>query len=50
VPAPVVLVHVSERGIDTTLRGDGVRTGREELGDSGSVEASFGETDSKQVA
>jgi hypothetical protein len=35
---------LSERGIDTTLRGDSVRTGREELGDTGGVEASLGET------
>lgn len=38
------LYVLSERGIDTTLRGDGVRTGREELGDTGGVEASLGET------
>ena len=46
VPAPVVLVHVAEGGVDATLGGDGVASGREELGDTGRVEASLGETES----
>lgn len=45
VPVPVVLVHVTESGIDTTLSGDRVGAGREELGDAGSVEASLGQTE-----
>ena len=41
------LYVLSERGIDTTLRGYSVRTGREELGDTGSVEASLSETEGR---
>lgn len=44
-PSPVILVHVSERGIDTALRSDGVRTRREQLGDTSSVEAGLGQTE-----
>jgi hypothetical protein len=36
---------LSKRSIDTTLGGDSVRTSGEELGDTGSVEASLGETE-----
>lgn len=46
VPSPVILVHVAERSVDTTLRSDGVRSGGEELGNAGSVEAGLGETES----
>jgi hypothetical protein len=35
---------LSKSGIDTTLGGDSVRTGREKLGDTSSVEASLGQT------
>ena len=45
VPSPVVLVHVTESGVDTTLGSDSVTSGREELGDTGGVEASLGETE-----
>lgn len=45
VPSPVVLVHVSESRVDTTLGSDSVRSGREKLGDTSSVEASLGETE-----
>lgn len=42
------LVYVlSERGIDTTLSGDSVRTGGKELGDTSSVEASLGKTEGR---
>ena len=44
VPPPVVLVHVAQRGIDATLGGDGMTSGREELGNAGRVEAGLGET------
>lgn len=37
---------LSESGIDTTLSGDSVTSGREELGNTGSVETSLGETES----
>lgn len=47
VPPPVVLVHVSERSIDTTLSSNGVRTSREELGNTSSVETSLGQTESR---
>lgn len=36
---------LSESGIDTTLGGDSVRTSREELGNTSSVEASLGQTE-----
>lgn len=38
---------LSERGIDTTLRGYSVRTGREELGDTSSVETSLSQTEGR---
>lgn len=44
VPPPIILGHVSERGIDTALGGDGVRTRGEELGDACCFESGFGET------
>jgi hypothetical protein len=46
VPSPVILVHVTEGGVDATLSSDGVRSSREELGDTGSVETSLGKTES----
>jgi hypothetical protein len=66
VPAPVVLGHVAESGVDATLdeldrsaarrrggeearvtdlSGDGVRPGREKLGDASRVETGLGETE-----
>jgi hypothetical protein len=36
---------LSKRGIDTSLRGDGVRSCREQLRYAGRVEASLGETE-----
>jgi hypothetical protein len=45
-PSPVILGHVTQSGVDTTLRCDSVRTSREELGDTGSLESGFGETES----
>lgn len=44
-PSPVVLVHVSEGSIDTTLCGDSVASGREQLGDAGGVEPGLGQTE-----
>lgn len=44
-PAPVILGHVSQSSINTSLCGYGVRTGREELCDACSVEASLCETE-----
>lgn len=46
VPSPVVLVHVTQGSVDTALCGDGVTSRGEELGDTGSVEASLGKTES----
>ena len=37
---------LSKSSIDTTLSGDSVRSGREELGNAGGVEASLRETES----
>lgn len=45
VPAPVVLVHVAESGVDTTLGSDSVASCGEQLRDTGSVEASLGQTE-----
>ena len=41
VPSPVVVVHVSEGGVDTSLGSDGVGSGGEKFGDTGSFEASL---------
>jgi len=46
VPFPVVLSHVSEGCIDTTLSSDGVRTSWEQLGDTSSLETFLDETKS----
>ncbi|MNV01825.1 hypothetical protein D3C71_920430 [compost metagenome] len=43
VVVPVVLAHVAERGAHAALGSDGVRTGREHLGEHGHVEAGTGE-------
>ncbi len=41
-------MHIlSESSIDTTLCGYGMRTGREELGNTGCVEASLGKTEGR---
>src|SRR5690606_14662507 len=45
VEAPVVLAHVAERGRDAALRRDGVRAGREHLGNAGGVQALGGEAE-----
>lgn len=45
VPPPVVLVHVSEGGVDATLGSDGVASRGEELRDTGGFEASLGKTE-----
>lgn len=45
VPPPIILGHVSQSGIDTTLCGDGMRTRGEELGDTCGLETGFGETE-----
>lgn len=45
VASPVIWVHVAESGVDATLSSDRVRTGREELGDTGGVEASLSQTE-----
>lgn len=42
---PICRHSLSEGSVDTTLSGDSVRSGREKLGDTGSVEASLGETE-----
>ena len=46
VPSPVIGVHVTQSGIDTTLSGDGVGTSGEELGNDGGLEAIFRKTHS----
>ena len=45
VPAPVVLVHVAERGRDAALRRDRMRAGRKHLGDAGGAQAGFAAAD-----
>ena len=42
VPAPVVLGHVAQRGVDAALRRDRVRARREELRDARGLEAGLG--------
>lgn len=39
VPLPIVILHVAQSGVDATLSGDGVRSGREQLGDHRSLES-----------
>ena len=46
VESPVILVHVAESGVDSTLSGDSVRSGGEQLGNTSSLESSLGETES----
>ncbi len=41
VPAPVILAHIAERGRDATLRRDGMRAGREHLGDTRGTQPCF---------
>lgn len=38
---------LSKGSVDTTLSGDGVRSGREKLGNTSSVEASLGQTEGR---
>lgn len=45
-PPPVIGVHVSERSVDTSLCGDGVRAGWEEFGDDGGLQSSLGKSHS----
>lgn len=45
VPPPVVLGHVSQRGVDATLGRDGVRAGGKQLCHDGGVEPGFREPD-----
>ena len=45
-PMPVIRMHVSESSVNTTLGSNSVRTSREELGDTSSLETSFGKTES----
>ena len=42
VESPIVFVHVTERGVDSSLGGNSVRSGWEELGNAGGLEASLG--------
>lgn len=44
-PSPIVLVHVPQSGIDTSLCSYSVTSGWEELRYTGSVETSFGKTE-----
>ena len=45
VPAPVVRMHVAERGGDAALCRDRVRAGRKHLGDAGGAQAGFAAAD-----
>ncbi len=45
VVAPVVLAHVAERGGNAALRRHGMRTGREDLGDAGGLQAFCGQAE-----
>jgi len=46
VPSPIVLVHVSKGGVDTSLSGDGMGSGWEEFRNTGSFETLFDKTKS----
>jgi hypothetical protein len=46
VEAPVIVVHVTEGSVDTTLGGDGVGAGGEELGEAGNLESLRRKTES----
>ena len=46
VPAPVILRHVTEGGIDTALRSHSMRTSGEKLGDTSGVKTTLSETES----
>jgi hypothetical protein len=43
VPVPVVRQHVGQRGVDAALRGNGVRAGREDLGDDRHAQVGAGQ-------
>lgn len=45
-PSPVVLRHVTESSVDTTLSGDSVGSSGEKLGDTGGLESTLGKTES----
>jgi hypothetical protein len=45
VPSPVVLVHVAERCVDSSLCGDSVRSGGEQLGNTGGFETLLDQTE-----
>src|SRR6476659_9899002 len=49
-PAPVVLVHVAERGRDAALRRYRMRAGRKDLGDAGGAQAGLAATDHRAKA
>ncbi len=50
VPAPVVLTHVPERGADASLRGDGVTSCREQLGEAGCRKTRLRQTERRAQA
>jgi len=45
-PSPVILVHVTESCINTTLSGNSERSSREQLRDASGLETSLGQTES----
>ena len=47
---PVVLTHIAQRGGNTTLRGHGVRTGREDLGQADRLQALLGQAEGRAQA
>ena len=50
VELPVIVVHVSEGGIDSTLSGNGVRSGWEQLRDTCGFESGLGQTEGSSEA
>jgi hypothetical protein len=44
VPTPIILGHISQCGIDTSLCGYGMRSSGEQFGHTGRFESSFGES------
>lgn len=49
-PAPIIIVGIAKRGIDTTLGSDSVRSGGEQLGNASGLVALLGETEGSAEA
>jgi hypothetical protein len=50
VPSPVILVHIAERSVDTSLCGYSVRSGGEQLGNTGGFKTLLNQTEGSSEA